>query len=70
VKKLLTGSEGYVYIYAVEVKNKSDFNHLRVKQKLTMMEYTKYGRGSQMKLVNKTYKLIENTLKKNVCFFI
>jgi hypothetical protein len=61
VKKLLTGSEGYeytLYLYA-EVKNKSDFNQFESETKetgwLTIDEYTKYGRGSQMKLVNKTY---------------
>jgi hypothetical protein len=40
-----------------------------VKQKEpTIDEYTKYGRGNQMKLV-KTYKLIENT-PKNECVFL
>jgi hypothetical protein len=41
-----------------------------VKQKEpTIDEYTKYGRGNQMKLV-KTYKLIENTPKNECVFFI
>ena len=70
-EKLLTGSEGYeytLYLYAVEVKNKSDFNQFESETKetgwLTIDDYSKYGRGSQFKLVNKTHKLIRNTLKK------
>lgn len=70
-EKKLTGSEGYEYIlhlYAVEVKNKKDFNQFEHETKetgwLTIGEYTRYGRGSQLKLVNKVYDRIENTLKK------
>ena len=70
-EKKLTGSEGYDYIlhlYAVEVKNKVDFNRFESDTKetgwLTIGEYTRYGRGSQLKLVKKTYDKIENTLKK------
>jgi hypothetical protein len=49
----------------MQLKINQTLTSLRVKQRklVTIDEYTKYGRSSQIKLVNKTYKNRKHTQK-------